>query len=93
MLVETKGFGSGLDHAKDQVSRYTKSFPECGLFVTTNGYIYKTYTKGEEGWQEQQPPTAYLNLLSPRRGCVRYPVARGASEVLKMLMPQQYGTD
>ena len=40
-IIETKGFSSGLDDARDQAVTYTEGFESCEAVITTNGYCYK----------------------------------------------------
>lgn len=87
MIVETKGFSSGLTYAEDQAKRYSEYFPSCRLVVVTNGYCYKTYIKdGSESFGKD--PSAYLNLRDPQDG---YPInpknVKGATEAIKWLLP------
>lgn len=88
LVVETKRFSQGLDAGVlDQAGGYARSFPRCRSVVVTNGYIWKTFVreKWKRGFAEQ--PTAYLNVLKPRSGSVFYPLAGGAGDVLKQMMP------
>jgi len=87
VLIETKGFASGLDYAPDQAQAYAKHFPDCRVVLVTNGYCYKTYLRNSEGTFSIKP-SGYLNIIKPRD---RYPLepetVAGALEVLKWLMP------
>ncbi len=87
VLIETKGFALGLDHAPGQAQAYAKHFGNCQVVLVTNGYCYKTYLRTCEGTFSTQP-SGYLNIMKPRD---RYPLqpehVAGALEVLKWLMP------
>jgi hypothetical protein len=87
VLIETKGFASGLHYAPEQAHGYAKSFSNCQVLLVTNGYCYKTYLRTGEGTFSTQP-SGYLNIIKPRD---RYPLepehVAGALEVLKWLMP------
>jgi Type I restriction enzyme R protein N terminus (HSDR_N) len=90
LIIETKGFKSGLSFTGDQAKRYAKEFPSCKAVVVTNGYCYKTYPKDKAG-KFSETPSAYLNLLDPQDRCPLDPVkAGGALEVLKLLMTQSW---
>ena len=87
LIVESKDFATGLDHAPQQARRYAKSFPACKVLVVSNGYCYKTYERDPKvGFSES--PSAYLNLLRPT---TKYPLdpenVGGALEALKSLLP------
>ena len=88
LIVETKGFGSGLDFVAAQATNYARDFPACNTVAVTNGYCYKVYMRSEDKTFSMQRPTAYLNLLRPTR---RYPLdpegVSGALDVLKCLFP------
>ena len=88
LLLESKGFGSGLSYAPAQAHAYAANFPSCRVVVVSNGYCYKTYERTEEG-DFSLTPSAYLNLLDPRD---RYPLdpahVGGALEVLRHLLPR-----
>ena len=87
LIVETKGFSQGLDYAGGQAERYAKQFPECRLIAVSNGYCYKTWVRQPDAPWERKP-TAYLNLLRPKRN---YPLdpdgVKGCLEVLSALLP------
>lgn len=86
-LLETRGFSQGLFYAVDKAKRYAVHFPQCKAVIVTNGYCYKTFVRGEDG-AFPTSPSAYLNLLRPRR---RYPLdpehVGGALDVLGCLLP------
>ena len=88
LILESKGFSSGLNAAPAQARDYADSFPSCRVLVVTNGYCYKTYARSAEGTFANHP-SAYLNLLTPHD---RYPLdpeyVGGALEVLRRLLPQ-----
>ena len=90
LIIETKGFKSGLSFTHHQAKQYAKEFPSCKAVVVTNGYCYKTYPKDKGGAFSDQP-SAYLNLLDPRQ---RYPLdpdnVAGGLEVLKLLLTQSW---
>lgn len=88
LILESKGFSSGLNAAPAQARDYAHSFPSCRVLVVTNGYCYKAYVRAsDESFAAQ--PSAYLNLLAPHD---RYPLdpenVGGALEVLRILLPQ-----
>lgn len=89
-IIETKGFASGLDYARDQAKSYSDNFPNCKALITTNGYCYKIYLKDEKGSfpQDSYDPSAYINLLNPRD---QYPLnpkeGNGALDAIKWLLP------
>lgn len=89
-IIETKGFASGLDYAREQVKSYSDNFPNCKALITTNGYCYKIYLKDEKGSfpQDSYDPSAYINLLNPRD---KYPLnpkkGNGALDAIKWLLP------
>jgi len=90
LVIETKGFQSGLSFAHEQAKRYTTEFPSCRAVVVTNGYCYKVYPKDGAGIFSTRP-SAYLNLLSPRDA---YPLdpdnVKGGLEVLRLLLTQSW---
>lgn len=87
-LIESKSFSSGLHYAPEQVREYAKAFQTCQVLVVSNGYCYKTYKRlpGNEGFSKT--PSAYMNLLKPRK---RYPLdpvnVKGVFDVLRTLLP------
>ena len=89
LIVETKGYNSGLDYAPAQAQAYAQQFPECQVAVVTNGYCYKSYLRNDGAFNEK--PDAYLNLLNPT---TRYPVdpitTDGAMGLLHWLLPHQH---
>jgi hypothetical protein len=85
ILIEAKNFSSGLDFAPEQARQYAESFPTCRVVAVTNGYCYKTYLKSDGGFSEV--PSAYLNLLRPRKQYPLDPRVAGALGVLKSLLP------
>jgi hypothetical protein len=86
-IIETKDFSSGLDYAPHQARTYSKDLPVCKAVIVTNGYCYKTFLRDKTG-QFLTAPSAYLNLLSPRK---RYPLdpknVGGALDAIKWLLP------
>lgn len=86
LIVETKGFSSGLTYAVNQGKRYSESFASCELVVVTNGYCYKIYRKRGEEFESH--PSAYLNLRDPRD---KYPLdpanVEGAPQAIRCLLP------
>lgn len=86
LIIETKGFSSGLTYALEQGKRYSDSFESCKLVVVTNGYCYKIYSKRGEEFENY--PSAYLNLRDPRN---KYPIdpdkVEGAPDAIKCLLP------
>lgn len=89
-IIETKGFASGLDYARNQADSYSNNFPNCKALITTNGYCYKIYLKDEKGSFPKDPydPSAYINLLNLRD---KYPLnpkkGNGALDAIKWLLP------
>lgn len=88
VIIETKGFRSGLDYVQKQAKAYARYFPLCEALAVSNGYCYKVYKRDDSGHFPEQPH-AYLNLLHPRD---RYPLdptnVDGAFGVLKFLLPR-----
>jgi hypothetical protein len=83
-LIETKGFTQGLSYAPGQAKGYTASFPDCKVIFVSNGYCYKAYESGAQGFPDT--PSAYLNIRSPSD---RYPIdpsVPGALKVLELLL-------
>ncbi len=87
VIIETKGFSSGLDYAPKQAKTYSKDFPSCKAVIVTNGFCYKIYLRDKSG-QFQIKPSAYINLLKPRD---KYPLdpnkVDGALDAIKWLLP------
>ena len=88
VIIETKGFSSGLEYVQKQAKAYARYFPSCQALAVSNGYCYKVYKRDDTGDFPEQPH-AYLNLLRPRD---RYPLdpttVDGAFGVLKFLLPR-----
>lgn len=86
IIIETKGFESGLDYADQQAKAYAEALPDCRTLVVTNGYCYKAFTRSDScsDWR----PHAYINLRAPR---TRYPLdpdsVDGAVEAIRRLLP------
>lgn len=83
-LIETKGFTQGLSFAPAQARRYAESFPECQTLFVSNGYCYKAYERGPDGFPKS--PSAYLNLRSPSDRYPIDPTIPGALKVLQLLL-------
>lgn len=83
-LIETKGFTQGLSYAPGQAKGYTASFPECKVIFVSNGYCYKAYERGAQGFPDV--PSAYLNILSPSDRYPIDPTVPGALKVLELLL-------
>ena len=90
VIIETKGFSSGLDYARNQAELYSEKFPSCEALITTNGYCYKIYTKNDAG-EFDIDPAAYMNLRNPKG---RYPLdpdsVGGTLDAIKWLLPNSY---
>ncbi len=90
LLLESKGFSSGLNNAPEQARGYAAHFPSCQVVVVSNGYCYKTYVRTNEGFSTS--PAAYLNVLKPQD---RYPLdpegVDGCLAVLRCLLPRPWG--
>ncbi len=90
LIIETKGFSSGLTFTHAQAKKYATKFPSCKAVVVSNGYCYKTYRKDTKNTFSEYP-SAYLNLLSPKK---RYPLdpekVAGGLEVLQLLLTQSW---
>lgn len=90
VLIETKGFASGLDFARRQAEAYAAHFKNCRVILVTNGYCYKLYRRTSDGGFSTAP-SAYLNILKPKD---RYPLdpdnVDGATGVLEWLMPASF---
>lgn len=91
ILIETKGFHSGLDYAHSQALAYSKDFPNCQAVIVTNGYCYKVYLRGLEDNTFTTSPSAYLNILYPRD---KYPIdpinVDGGLSAIKWLLPNSF---
>ena len=92
-IIETKGFSSGLNYAREQAKKYSEKFPSCEVLITTNGYCYKIYSKDEDGGFKTDP-SAYINLRKPKD---KYPIdpnnVKGAIDAIKRLLPNSYYTN
>ena len=86
LIIETKGFSSGLTYAHEQALQYAHAFPACRTVLVTNGYCYKLFTR-EPGAMFDGRPSGYLNLLRQRSRYPRDPAVPGAIEVLQRLIP------
>ena len=90
VIIETKGFKSGLDYAEKQAQSYSHNFPECKTVVITNGYCYKIYFKNGTG-DSKMGLFAYMNLLNPKD---KYPLdpdnVKGTLDAIKWLLPNTY---
>ena len=90
LIIETKGFAQGLSFTHAQAKTYASKFPSCKAVVVSNGYCYKTYKKDSQGTFSDYP-SAYLNLLGPKK---RYPIdpkrVDGGLAVLKLLLTQSW---
>ncbi|MFH1321830.1 MAG: type I restriction enzyme HsdR N-terminal domain-containing protein [Bacteroidota bacterium] len=83
LIIETKGFGSGLDYALNQAKQYAKAYQNCKTLVVSNGYSFKSYKENRADFT----PHAYLNLLKPTD---KYPLdtsVGGGTELLEDLLP------
>jgi hypothetical protein len=91
LIVETKGFSSGLDYAPEQARGYAVDFPHCRAIAVTNGYCYKVYLREKDQQSFSMKAHAYLNLLKPKD---RYPLdpdsIAGCLDVLKVFMPHSW---
>lgn len=91
LIVETKGFSSGLDYAPEQARGYAVDFPQCRAIAVTNGYCYKVYLREADTQSFSMKAHAYLNLLKPKD---RYPLdpesIAGCLDVLKVFMPHSW---
>lgn len=87
LVIETKDFSRGLDHAQRQVRTYGSRFPTCRALVVTNGYCYKAFLREPSG-AFSDGPDAYLNVVRPTE---RYPLrpesVGGALDLLDILFP------
>ena len=92
LIIETKGFSSGLTYAVEQGKRYSDSFESCRLVLVTNGYCYKIYRKHGEEFENY--PSAYINLRDPQD---KYPIdpanVNGATDAIKCLLPSDVNDD
>ena len=87
LIVETKGFATGLDFAPEQAERYVRDLDTCQVVVVSNGHCYKAYRRLPSN-EFSQTPAAYLDLNRPRD---RYPLdperVGGALQLLECLIP------
>jgi hypothetical protein len=88
LILESKGFSSGLDYAPEQARRYAEDFPSCRVVIVSNGFCYKSYRRLETGGFSDRP-SAYFNISGPRD---KYPLdpdsVEGTFELLRCLLPQ-----
>ncbi len=90
LILESKGFQSGLDYASNQAKQYAEEFPNCRAVALSNGYCYKTYVRQDDG-QFRTDPSAYINLLNPQDFYpLRPDTVVGALEALRLLMPHSW---
>jgi hypothetical protein len=91
LILESKGFSQGLNYAQEQGKEYASEFPSCRVVFASNGYCYKAYHRKSSEADFEASPSAYLNLLRPKK---RYPLdpARvdGGLKVLEYLLPQTW---
>jgi hypothetical protein len=87
LLLESKKFGHGLDYAQEQGKKYADAFPKCQVVVAANGYCYKAYRRktAEKGFE--RTPSAYLNLLRPKKNYPLNASVGGGLELLSHLLP------
>ena len=87
LIVETKGFATGLDFAPEQAERYVQDLDTCQVVVVSNGHCYKAYRRLPSD-KFSRTPAAYLDLNRPRD---RYPLdperVGGALQLLECLIP------
>ena len=87
LIVETKGFATGLDFAPEQAERYVQDLDTCQVVVVSNGHCYKAYRRLSSD-KFSRTPAAYLDLNRPRD---RYPLdperVGGALQRLECLIP------
>jgi ketosteroid isomerase-like protein len=87
LLIETKGFSSGLTYAPRKAMLYAADFPNCEAIAVSNGYCYKVFTRKDDG-EFADEPSAYVNMLNPRES---YPTTpdrcAGCLEALRLLLP------
>jgi hypothetical protein len=90
LILESKVFSQGLDYAHAQGKEYAAQFPKIEVVVASNGYCYKAYRRNAEGTGFEDAPSAYLNLLRPRKSYPLDPGKKsGGLELLSYLMPQR----
>lgn len=92
LILESKGFGQGLDYAHGQGKNYASDFPKCQVVVASNGYCYKAYRRKPESTSFEESPSAYLNLLRPTKMYPLAPSVGGGNELLAYLMPRPWAT-
>ncbi len=86
LIVETKGFATGLDFAPEQAQRYVQDLESCQVLVVSNGHCYKAYRRQSTG-EFSETPEAYLDLNRPRDRYPRNPDVGGALQLLECLIP------
>lgn len=91
LILESKGFSQGLYYAHEQGKRYAAFFQSCKVVVASNGYCYKAYDRKKGGNDFEQEPSAYLNLLLPKKKYMLNPESvDGGLKILKYLLPQTW---
>ncbi|MDD4050578.1 MAG: hypothetical protein PHR28_01590 [candidate division Zixibacteria bacterium] len=87
LILESKGFSQGLDYAHTQGKGYATWFSSCQVVIASNGYCYKAYQRNDQGDGFSVEPSAYLNLLRPRKQYSRNPDVKGGLALLELLLP------
>jgi hypothetical protein len=91
LIIETKGYKSGLDYVRSQATGYATKFKSCNAVISTNGYCYKVFqrTEGRESFEEK--PFSYMNLITMNK---KYPLdpmnVKGTIETIEYLLPQSH---
>lgn len=89
LILESKGFSSGLWYAPEQAHTYAASFKSCKAVIVSNGYCYKAFKRKSNG-EFDQKPSSYLNLLNPQDKYPLDPTVDGCLETLRFLLPHTY---
>lgn len=88
LIIETKKLNEGLTYVNKQAASYAVNYPDCRMIVVTNGYAYRLFERDPELTNKfPEEPTAYLNLLRPRKQYPINPDIPGALEVFSRLLP------
>ncbi|MEM2111512.1 MAG: hypothetical protein QXX08_06505 [Candidatus Bathyarchaeia archaeon] len=82
LLIESKRLGDGLLYAPSQAQQYAKQFPECRIFIVSDGIRYKLYERENNDWKY----SAYMNLMSPKKKHPYYKDVKGAVDFFLKIM-------
>jgi len=90
LIIESKGFGQGLEYVFEQAKQYADHFQNCRVIAISNGYCYKIFEK-EDNKTPSFKFSAYVNIRNMRK---EYPLdpdkVKGCLEALWLLLPISY---